>query len=61
MEAYTKVMAALQAGQQPGLMFTILDFTTAVKASGAVKPIVDDIIKALNDKYKFIDAALEPY
>lgn len=54
MEAYTKVMAVLQAGQQPDLTFTILHFTTAVKASGAVKP-VDDIIKALNDKYKFIN------
>ena len=60
MEAYTKIMAAIHAGRQPDLMFTIPDFTTAVKASGAVKP-VDNIVKALNAKYKFIDASIEPY
>lgn len=60
MEAYTKVMAAIAARQQPDLMFTIPDFTTAVKPSGAVQP-VDDLLSYLEEKYDFIDAAIEPY
>ncbi|WP_369017614.1 sugar ABC transporter substrate-binding protein [Thermatribacter velox] len=60
MEAYTKVMAAIAARQQPDLMFTIPDFTTAVKSSGAVQP-VDDIFSYLGERYDFIDAAVEPY
>ncbi len=60
MDAYTKVMAAIQANQQPDLMFTIPDFTTTVKPSGAVQP-VEEIVAHLNEKYKFFDSALEPY
>jgi multiple sugar transport system substrate-binding protein len=60
MEAYTKVMAAIAAKQQPDLMFTIPDFTTAVKPSGAVQP-VDEIFQMLDEKYKFFESAVEPY
>ncbi|NPV51979.1 MAG: extracellular solute-binding protein [Firmicutes bacterium] len=60
MEAYTKAMAAIQSGNQPELLFTIPDFTTVIKQSGAVQP-VDDIIQELNKKYHFIQATLDPY
>lgn len=60
MNAYPKTIAAIQAGQAPEILFTIPDFTTIIKKTGAVQP-VDDIVEELDAKYNFIDAALKPY
>jgi len=60
MEAYTQVMAAAQADQEPEILFAIPDFTVAIKQAGLVEP-VDDLVEMLDDKHGFLEEALRPY
>lgn len=59
-DAYQKTLSAVQAGNQPDVQFAIPDFTTTVKATGAVQPVTD-LVKELDDKHKFLKSASEPY
>jgi len=58
--AWEKTLAAVQAKNQPDLLFTIPDFTTTVKSTGIVQP-VDDLVSELNQKHKFLPSATGPY
>ena len=57
---YQKAVSAVQSGNQPEILFTIPDFTTVVKATGAVQP-VDGVIAAMDKAHHFLKAALLPY
>lgn len=59
-EIYGKLTAALATGSQPDLAFTIPDHTVTIRQVGGVQP-VDDIVKALNDKHRFIESYVTPY
>lgn len=59
-EVYAKAPAAFAAGTGPDILFTIPDFTTVIKGIDAVVP-VDDLVKELDGKHGFIEAALKPY
>ncbi|WP_168735903.1 ABC transporter substrate-binding protein [Cohnella fermenti] len=59
-DAYTKFPAAIQSGNGPDLLFTIPDYTTVIKQLGVVQP-VDDIVKSLDEKHGFLEAAVTPY
>ena len=60
MNAYQKTIAAIQARQAPEILFTLPDFTTVIKQTGAVQP-VDELFMELDQKYDFIEAAVKPY
>ncbi|MEB3100970.1 ABC transporter substrate-binding protein [Ferviditalea candida] len=55
-----KVLAAINAGRAPDVIQSIPDFTVAIKETGAIQP-VDDIVKEINDKFKFYQSQLDPY
>jgi multiple sugar transport system substrate-binding protein len=57
---YQKAPSAIQSGNAPDVLFTIPDFTTVIRQTGAVQP-VDDITAALDRKYGFTETALRPY
>src|SRR5919201_5370993 len=57
---YQKAISAVQSGNQPQILFTIPDFTTVVKATGAVQP-VDDVIAAMDKAHHFLKSAILPY
>jgi multiple sugar transport system substrate-binding protein len=59
-DAYSKFPAAIKAGNGPDLLFAIPDYTTLIKELGVVQP-VDDIIKKLDEKHKFLGASVAPY
>lgn len=59
-DAYSKFPAAITAGNGPDLLFTIPDYTTLIKELGVVQP-VDEIVKKLDEKHRFLDSALSPY
>lgn len=59
-EVYAKAPAAFAAGNGPDLLFAIPDFTTVLKGIDAVVP-VDDIVKDLDAKHGFVEAAVAPY
>jgi multiple sugar transport system substrate-binding protein len=59
-DAYSKFPAAIQAGNGPDLLFTIPDYTTLIKELGVVQPM-DDIVKSINEKHKFLPSSLTPY
>ncbi len=55
-----KMLAAINAGAAPDLMQTIPDFTVSALETGAIQP-ADEIVQALDTKYKFIPSQLECY
>jgi multiple sugar transport system substrate-binding protein len=59
-DIYQKATSAIQAGRQPDLLFTIPDFTTAIKQTGAVQP-VEDLVDAVAADHTFLDPAVQPY
>lgn len=59
-EAYIKTIGAVEAGKPPDMLFTIPDFTTSVKETGAVQP-VEDVIAELQKSYTLYDSAVDPY
>jgi multiple sugar transport system substrate-binding protein len=59
-DVYQKATSAIQSGNQPDLLFTIPDFTTAIKQTGAVQP-VEDIVEEINSEHKFLESAVQPY
>ncbi|MDX2005487.1 MAG: sugar ABC transporter substrate-binding protein [Meiothermus sp.] len=59
-DVYPKTLAAIRAGVQPDILFTIPDFTLVVKETGAVQPVTA-LARALNSRYRFLNSALEPY
>lgn len=59
-DIYQKATSAIQSGNQPDLLFTIPDFTTAIKATGAVQP-VEDIVETIDSEHTFLESAVQPY
>lgn len=59
-QIYGKIAAAAQSQTQPDILFTIPDFTTYVSQTGIVQPVTD-LVKELDGKHQFIDAATNPY
>jgi multiple sugar transport system substrate-binding protein len=59
-DAYQKTLSAVQAGTQPDVQFTIPDFTTTVKETGAVQPVTA-LVKELDQQYRYLRSATEPY
>lgn len=59
-DAYTKIPAAIMAGNGPDLLAAIPDFATVIYSLGVAQD-VSEMVGRLNDKYTFYDAALEPY
>lgn len=59
-DAYTKVPAAIQAGNGPDLLQSIPDFCSVIYELGVVQE-VGDIITDLDDEYGFYESALTPY
>jgi multiple sugar transport system substrate-binding protein len=55
-----KMLAAINAGTPPDMMQTLPDFTVAVLETEAIQP-VDDIVEALDAKYKFIPSQRDCY
>jgi ABC-type glycerol-3-phosphate transport system substrate-binding protein len=54
------MLSAINAGQPPDIMQTTPDFTVSVHETGALKP-VDDIVKMLDEKYKFIPSQVDAH
>jgi multiple sugar transport system substrate-binding protein len=59
-EVIPKALSAVQAGQQPDILFTIPDFTVTMKATGAVQPVTE-FANSMNETHSFLSAAIEPY
>jgi multiple sugar transport system substrate-binding protein len=59
-DAYTKFPAAIKSGNGPDILFALPDYTTLIQSLGVVQP-VDDILKKLDAKHEFLDAAVAPY
>ena len=59
-DIYSKAPAAVSAGNAPEILFAIPDFTPVIRAAGAVEP-VEDFVKEMDAKHKFVPAAVAPY
>ncbi|MDP9365170.1 MAG: extracellular solute-binding protein [Chloroflexota bacterium] len=59
-DIYQKATSAIQSERQPDLLFTIPDFTTAIKQTGAVQP-VEDLVDAVAAEHPFLAPAVQPY
>lgn len=55
-----KVTAALAVGTPPDILHVAPDYLVALKETGKIKP-VDDIVKAIDQKYHFLGVQLTPY
>lgn len=57
---YPKITAAVTAGTQPDILFTIPDFTTFVRGTGAVEPVTA-LVQELDNRHGFLPAATAAY
>ncbi|MGE5528208.1 MAG: ABC transporter substrate-binding protein [Patescibacteria group bacterium] len=59
-DAWPKTIASIQAGNTPDFQMSLPELTLVGNRMGAALP-VDDLIKELDKKYKFIKSQLAPY
>jgi len=59
-DAWTKTLAAINAGTTPDFQFSIPELTITAYQTNAIIP-VDDIIREIDSKYDYIDSQLSPY
>lgn len=59
-EAYAKVVAAVQAGNQPDMCFTIGSHMHAVMTTGAVQPL-DDLFNEIDKEVHFFPKSVAPF
>jgi multiple sugar transport system substrate-binding protein len=57
---YAKIAAAVTSHTQPDILFTIPDFTTYVRTTGAVQPVTA-LVNELDSTHHFLPAALAAY
>lgn len=59
-DAWTKTLAAIEAGTTPDFQFSIPELTITAYQANAIIP-VDDIIQEIDSKYQYIKSQLAPY
>jgi len=59
-DAWTKTLAAIEAGTTPDFQFSIPELTITAYEANAIIP-VDDIIQEIDSKYKYVKSQLAPY
>lgn len=55
-----KALAAIQAGAQPDILFTIPGFTVTIKETGVVQPVTD-FVQQMQQQHGFLTAGTDPY
>jgi len=59
-DAWPKTLAAIEAGNPPDFQFSIPDLLLTVYRADAIVPLTD-IVKEIDEKYKFFPGAISPY